>query len=199
MKNAFHFIWKALFVLDFCISFLPSFFTCWPLLQRMIFKINLKVNDAINCLNKSTKTNFVWYLEKKKSYDIETLSIDGVSDKERFYRKAMQTLETLAYVNHRMPFFPQLNPPSHFGWGSAKFPRYNKVSKTLLSLYAINYTVSKTLNKSIEIQWRNLTFWALAQSGEWNRTFWDFIHPRENQLARRFFVKFNLLLFFLIS
>ena len=77
-------------------------------------KINLKVNDAINCLNKNSITHFVWYLEKEKSYDIETLSIDGVSDKERFYRKAMQTPETLAYVNHRMPFFSSTKPSLSF-------------------------------------------------------------------------------------
>ena len=29
---------------------------------------------------------------KKGIYDIETLSIDGVSDKERFYRKIMQKM-----------------------------------------------------------------------------------------------------------
>ena len=47
-------------------------------------KINFEVNDVINCLNKNSITHFVWYLEKEKSYDIETLSIGGVSDKEHF-------------------------------------------------------------------------------------------------------------------
>ena len=55
-------------------------------------KINLKVYDVINCLNKNSITHFVWYLEKEKRYDIETLSIDGVSDKEHFYRKIMQKM-----------------------------------------------------------------------------------------------------------
>ena len=55
-------------------------------------KINLKVHDVIICLNKSSITHFVWYLENKKRYDIETLSIDGVSDKEHFYRKIMQKM-----------------------------------------------------------------------------------------------------------
>ena len=50
-------------------------------------KINLKVYDAIDCLNKNSITHFVWYLEKEKRYDTETLSIDGVSNKEHFYRK----------------------------------------------------------------------------------------------------------------
>ena len=55
-------------------------------------KINLKVHDVINCLNKNSITHFVWYLEKKKRYDIEILSVDGVSDKEHFYRKIMQKM-----------------------------------------------------------------------------------------------------------
>ena len=49
-------------------------------------KIKLKVHDVINCLNKNSLTHFVWYLEK----EIETLSIEGVSDKKHFYRKIMQ-------------------------------------------------------------------------------------------------------------
>ena len=39
----------------------------------------------------------------------------------------------------------------------------------------------------------------VAQSGEWIDHFEIFSRPRENKLAWRFFVKFNLLLFFLIS
>ena len=53
-------------------------------------KINLKVHDVIKCLNKNSITHFVWYFEREKRYDIETLSIDGVSHKEHFYRKIMQ-------------------------------------------------------------------------------------------------------------
>ena len=55
-------------------------------------KINLKVHDVINCLNKNSITHFVWYLEKEKRYGIETLSIDGVSDKEHFYRKIIHKM-----------------------------------------------------------------------------------------------------------
>ena len=55
-------------------------------------KINLKVYDVINCLNKNSITRFVWYLEKEKRYGIKTLSIDGVSDKKHFYRKIMQKM-----------------------------------------------------------------------------------------------------------
>ena len=39
-------------------------------------------------------THFVWYLEKEKIYDIETLSIDGVLSKEPFYGKIMHKLCT---------------------------------------------------------------------------------------------------------
>ena len=42
------------------------------------FKINLKIYDVINCLTKNLITHFVWYFEKEKRYDIETLFIDGV-------------------------------------------------------------------------------------------------------------------------
>ena len=54
---------------------------------RQWSKINIEVYDVINCLNKNSVTHFVWYLEKEKRYDNETLSIDGVSDKEHLYRK----------------------------------------------------------------------------------------------------------------
>ena len=88
---------KKLFSLSrywyFCISVLRSFSTCrvglcfwgWS-------KINLKVHDIMNCVNKNSITRFVWYLEKEKRYGIKTLSIDGVSDKKHFYRKIMQKM-----------------------------------------------------------------------------------------------------------
>ena len=34
--------------------------------------------------------HLVWYLEKEKSYDIETLSIDRVLNKEHFYGKIIR-------------------------------------------------------------------------------------------------------------
>ena len=84
---------KELFSLSrysfFCISVLPSFSTCRPLLRGWS-KINLKLHEVINCLSKISRTHFVWYLEKEKTYDIETLSIDGVSDEEQ--RKIMQKI-----------------------------------------------------------------------------------------------------------
>ena len=57
-------------------------------------KINLKVHDAINCLNKNSITHFVWYLEKERRYDIETLVIDTVLNKEHFCRKIMRKMCT---------------------------------------------------------------------------------------------------------
>ena len=61
------------------------------------WKINLKVCDVINCLNKNLITHFVWYLKKEKRYDIETLSIDRVLNKEHFYWKTMQKMCTRGY------------------------------------------------------------------------------------------------------
>ena len=56
--------------------------------------INLKDYDIINCLNKSLITHFVWYLGKEKIYDIETLSIGRVLNKEPFYGKIKQKMGT---------------------------------------------------------------------------------------------------------
>ena len=90
------FIWsKKLFLFsrysNFCISIFPSFFPVSHYFRGWS-KINLKVYDVINFLNKNSITHFVWHLEKEKTYDIETLSIDGVSHKEHFYRKIMQKM-----------------------------------------------------------------------------------------------------------
>ena len=49
------------------------------------WKIDLKVCDVINCLNKNSITHFVWYRKKYKRYDIETLSNDRVLNDEHFY------------------------------------------------------------------------------------------------------------------
>ena len=53
---------------------------------RVWSNINLIVCD-INCLNKNLITHFVWYLEKEKRYDIETLSADRVLNKKTFLWK----------------------------------------------------------------------------------------------------------------
>ena len=42
----------------------------------------------MSCLNKKSITHFVWHPEKEKRYDIETLSVDGASDKEHFIEKS---------------------------------------------------------------------------------------------------------------
>ena len=55
---------------------------------RGCLKINVKVYDVINWLNKNWTTHFVWYLGKGKSYDIQTLSVDRVLNKEHFYGKS---------------------------------------------------------------------------------------------------------------
>ena len=96
-------LWKMLFIsskkLFSFLRFLQIFvFLPFPLFLpvghcfRGWSKINLKVHDVINCLNKNSVTHFVWYLEKEKRYHIETLSIEGVSDKEHFYRKTIQKI-----------------------------------------------------------------------------------------------------------
>ena len=94
-------LWKMLFISSkmlfsfsrysiFCIFVLPYFSTCRCF--REWSKINLEIHDVINSLKKSSITNFIWYLEKEKRYDHEILSINGVSDKERSYRKIMQKM-----------------------------------------------------------------------------------------------------------
>ena len=60
---------------------------------RLWSKINLKVHDIINCLNKKL-THFVWYLDNEKCHDIETVSLDRVWNKEHFHRKVMQKMCT---------------------------------------------------------------------------------------------------------
>ena len=59
-------------------------------------KINLKVYDIINCLNKNKNliTHFTWYLEKEMMYDMETLSMDRVLHKEHFHGKMMKKIST---------------------------------------------------------------------------------------------------------
>ena len=53
-----------------------------------------KVYDVINCLNKNLIIHFAWCLGKEKRYDIETLSIDRVLNKEHFYGKTMPKMWT---------------------------------------------------------------------------------------------------------
>ena len=71
----------------------PQFFSVSHWLRKW-FKINLKAHDVSICVTKNLITHFVWYLEKKKRYDSETLSIDRVLHKEHFHGKIMQKLST---------------------------------------------------------------------------------------------------------
>ena len=50
-------------------------------------------------------THFVWYLEKEKGYDIETLFIDGVLNKEHFYGKIRKYAENMHQKLVPDPFF----------------------------------------------------------------------------------------------
>ena len=83
---------------DFCISVSPppSLPPSPPVSHcfRGSLKINLKVYDVINCLYKNLITHFVWYLEKGKRYETETLSIDGILNKKHFHGKVMQKMCT---------------------------------------------------------------------------------------------------------
>ena len=114
VEDVFYFIEKALFVLKIFnqIFVFPSSPHFLPVSHcfRGWSKINLKVYDVINCLNKNLITHFVWYLEKEKSYDIETLSIDRVLNKKHFYGKIIQKM----YVHQKLvldPFFILVDNP----------------------------------------------------------------------------------------
>ena len=78
---------------NLCINVFPFFLPvdhCF----RDWFKINLKVYEIINCLNKILITHFVWCLEKEKRYNIKTLSIERLLKKEHFYVKIIQKMCT---------------------------------------------------------------------------------------------------------
>ena len=71
---------------------LPSLFLLVSHCLSAWSKINLKVYDVINCLNKNLITHCVWYLEKQKKYHVETLTLDTVLNKQHFYGKIMQKI-----------------------------------------------------------------------------------------------------------
>ena len=77
---------------DFCIFMFPLFPTISKCFRGWS-KINLKVYDVINCLNKNL-THFVWCLEKEKRYDIQNFSIDRLLNKEYFSGKVMRKMCT---------------------------------------------------------------------------------------------------------
>ena len=88
-------LWKMFFHLKRSFHSRDFVFPCSPLFLpvshwfRGWSKINLKVYDVIICLTKNLITHFVWYLEKERRYDIETLFIDRVLNKKHFYGKIM--------------------------------------------------------------------------------------------------------------
>ena len=93
---------------------------------RSWFKKNIKVYDVIYCLNKNL-THFVWYLEKEISYDIETLSIDRVLNKEHFFWK-----NHAENVHHKLlldPFLILLNNPKRtlHAWNSFENEKFWKM------------------------------------------------------------------------
>ena len=91
MKNAFYFIWKTLFVLEiFQFLYLSSlrFFFSVSHCFREWLKINLKVYDIINCLNKNLKTHCLVFWEGEN--DIENLSISRVFNTLFFIRTDLQ-------------------------------------------------------------------------------------------------------------
>ena len=65
--------------------------------SRRRLKINLKIHDIINWLNKKLKTHVIWYLEKERRSDIETWWIDRVLNKEHLIenvcRKCAQKID----------------------------------------------------------------------------------------------------------
>ena len=81
----------------FVFSSSPLFFPVSHCL-RAWSKKNLKIYDAISCLNKNLITRFVWYLDKEISCDIETLSIDRELNKEHFYGKIIRKMCTKSYL-----------------------------------------------------------------------------------------------------
>ena len=97
---------------NFCVSILPSFFPvdhCF----RGWSKLILKVYDVINCLNKNLMTYFVWYLEKEKRYDIETLSIERVLNKRGFYKKSRRKPAPKASPRSLLVLANNPKQPSH--------------------------------------------------------------------------------------
>ena len=89
MKNAFY--------SNFRFPSSPLFLPVGHCLRRWL-KINLKVYDVSNWLNKNLIGDFVWYHQKEKRYDIQTLSTDRVLNKDYFSGKIMQKMYTKALM-----------------------------------------------------------------------------------------------------
>ena len=84
MKNAFYISSFRSWDIQFFVFLSSHLFLPVSHCFRVWSKINLKVCDVINCLNKNLITHFVWYLVKEKRNDTETLSVYRVLNKEHF-------------------------------------------------------------------------------------------------------------------
>ena len=62
----------------------------------------------MNCLNKNLITHFVWHLKKEKRYDIETLSIGRVLNKEHLFKNYAENMHQKVVPD---PFFILVNNP----------------------------------------------------------------------------------------
>ena len=88
LKSSFHSWNIQIFVFPSSPYFVPVSHCFWGW-----SKINLKVYNVTNCLNKNLITHLVWYLEREWRYDIETLSI-RVLNNEHFHWKIVQKMCT---------------------------------------------------------------------------------------------------------
>ena len=89
---------------NFCISDVPSLFPLGDCFRGWS-KTNIKAYDVIKFLNKKLITRFIWYLEKEKRYDIESLSTDIVLDRGNLYEKPCRKCA------------PKANPRPFFNFG----------------------------------------------------------------------------------
>ena len=103
-------------------------------------KINLKVYEVINGLNKNLGTHFIWYLGKKKRCDIETLSVDRVLNREYFYGKYAEHMHQKLVPD---PLLILVNNPKH-------------------SLHAINFFENKIFWKRILKVFKKWTLFFLS-------------------------------------
>ena len=71
---------------NYCISTFPFFSAC----------------QSSNCLNRNLITHFVLYLEKEKRYDIESLAIDTILNKEHFYGKTIRKCTPKATLTKKL-------------------------------------------------------------------------------------------------
>ena len=90
----FHYIWfidsENSYLKLICVRyFLPN--VCFQTNDRSLKTMK---NVFYFILSNKNLTHFVWYLGKEKKYDIETLSIDRVLNKEDFYGKFMHKMCT---------------------------------------------------------------------------------------------------------